>query len=180
MDIEIKNKSFLKKIPPDLLLLTQSVYMPMGLVLQNLTLENESADYGASNFSINNLQIKFRIGKITPTKIGQFVTFWKRIGKGPIAPYDVNDPFDLLVVSVRTHGHFGQFIFPKEVLCEKGIVSKNGKGGKRAMRVYPIWDKTESLQARKTQDWQSKYFNEIPENFDVDFESIKHLFSESL
>jgi hypothetical protein len=38
-------------------------------------MENESADYGTSEFTLNNYAIKFRVGKITPTKVGQFVTF---------------------------------------------------------------------------------------------------------
>ena len=90
--------------------------------------ESESADYGASEFTIKHRSIKFRVGKITPTKVGQFVTFWKRIGEGPILPYEFTNSFDFLVVSVRGENHFGQFVFPKAVLCEKGIVSCNGEG----------------------------------------------------
>ena len=176
MDIELKNKSFLKEVHPDLLLAEQFVYKPFGLVLQNLKIEDESADYGASEFTFNNRLIKFRVGKITPTKVGQFVTFWKRIGKGPILPYDIHDLFEFLVVSVHAEGYLGQFIFPKNVLCEKGIISCNGKEGKRAMRVYPPWDKTNSSQAKKTQDWQLKYFIKTSEQMDVDFARVKHLF----
>ena len=69
-------------------------------------------------------------------------------------PHDLEDPFDFFVVSVRHGKSFGQFVFPKAVLCEKGIVSKEGLGGKRAMRIYPPWDITESRQANKTQTWQ--------------------------
>jgi len=123
--------------------------------------ESESEEYGAAIFEINNKRVKFRKAKITPTKIGQFVTFWKRIGKGPIMPHDVTDPFDLFVVSVRTPDQFGQFVFPKAVLYEKGIVSKDGEGGKRAMRVYPPWDITDSRQAMQSQAWQLEYFFEI-------------------
>ncbi len=36
----------------------------------------------------------------------------------------------------------------------KGIISLSKQGGKRAMRVYPPWDKPESKQAAKTQVWQ--------------------------
>lgn len=149
-------------IHPDLLSAQELFYKPNGFVLQNLKLENESSDYGAAEFTIANLRIKFRAAKITPTKTGQFVTFWKRVGKGPILPYDLNDPFDLLVVSVRSTNRFGQFVFPKSVLCEKGLVSKEKVGGKRAMRVYPPWDKVDSSQAKKTQAWQMQYFFEIP------------------
>ncbi len=137
MVIEPKSKHLSKISHPDLLLADNLIYKPSGLALQNLKTEDESADYGAAEFTINNHAIKFRVGKITPTKVGQFVTFWKRIDEGPIMPYDSNDSFDFLVVSVRAENHFGQFVFPKAILCEKGIVSCNGKEGKRAMRIYP-------------------------------------------
>ena len=168
-------KTSLKTVHPDLLLMQKLFYEPTGLTIQNLRAEDESADYGAAEFESNHRKIKFRIGKITPTKTGQFVTFWKRIGKGPILPYDLDDPFDLLVVSVRTSNHFGYFIFPKTVLCEKGIVSKNKKGGKRAMRIYPSWDRADNPQAKKTQAWQLLYFFEIQEK--LDFSRIKPLFN---
>lgn len=146
----------------DLLAAQNLAYGPSGLTCDKIAGEAESAEYGAFEFEMNNLRIKFRVGKITPTKMGQFVTLWKRIGKGPILPYDSTDPIDLFVVSVRTPKHFGQFVFPKAILCEQGVLSKEGKGGKRAMRVYPPWDTAENPQARKTQAWQLLYFFEIP------------------
>ncbi len=150
-------------------------YKPSGLVLKNFKTEDESVDYGASEFTINSRFVKFRVGKITPKKVGQFVTFWKRIGKGPILPYDLSDSFDFLVVSVHAEKHFGQFVFPKAVLCEKGVLSCNGKGGKRAIRVYPPWDDTDNSQARKTKDWQLRYFiNFSEDNFDC--ARMRHLF----
>jgi hypothetical protein len=165
--IKLESKTFSKKIHPDLLIAEELIYKPSGFALQNVTIEDESAEYGASEFTINNHSIKFRVAKITPTKVGQFVTFWKRLGKGPILPYDFKDPFDFLVVSVRSGQNLGQFVFPKAVLCEKGIISCNGKEGKRAMRVYPPWDKTDNSQANKTQTWQLQYFIEFSEsNFD--------------
>lgn len=177
MIVEPKGKHPSKMIHPDLLLAEDFIYKPAGLVLQNLKIEDESADYGASEFTIENRSIKFRVGKITPTKIGQFVTFWKRIDRGPILPYDFNDAFDFLVVNVRSENDFGQFIFPKAVICEKGIVSCNGKEGKRAMRVYPPWDKADNSQAKKTQAWQLQYFIKFSEH-GFDFARMRHLFDE--
>ena len=138
--------------------------------------EKESEEYGAFTFEMNNQRICFRVAKTTPTKTGQFVTLWKRIGKGPILPFDMADTIDLFIVSVRSAKHFGQFVFPKEILCEKGIVSKNGKGGKRAIRVYPAWDIADNNQAKKTQAWQLKYFFEIQPSDRVDVARIKKLF----
>lgn len=147
MVIEVKDNIFSKSVHPDLLLAEDIIYKPARLVLENLKIEDESENYGAAEFTINNHSIKFRVGKITPTKVGQFVTFWKRIGKGPIMPYEFTDSFDFLVVSVRAENHFGQFVFPKAVLHEKGIISSNEKEGKRAMRIYPPWDKADNSQA---------------------------------
>jgi hypothetical protein len=155
---------------------SQSVYEPSGFTCSNLVKESESEEYGACEFQMNNLRIKFRVGKITPTKIGQFVTLWKRIGNGPIMPHDLNDAVDFFVVSVRHDNHFGQFVFPKSILHRQGIVAKDGKGGKRAIRVYPPWDITQSPQAKKTQSWQLKYFLEIEADKGVNKNDVKKLF----
>jgi hypothetical protein len=172
--IELKDNLLSKRVHPDLLLTEDSVYKPSKLILENLRIEDESEDYGAAEFTLNNHFIKFRVGKITPTKVGQFVTFWKRPGKGPILPYDFNDSFVFLVVSARAENHFGQFVFPKAVLCEKGIVSSREKEGKRAMRIYPPWDKADNSQAKKTQVWQLQYFIKFSEP-DFDFARIRSL-----
>ena len=162
-------------IHPDLITAQRLAYAPNGFACKNITQEAESQEYGACEFEMNNRRIKFRVAKITPTKIGQFVTLWKRIGDGPIMPFDVSDPVDLFVVSVRKDEHFGQFVFPKNILYEKGFVSKNGNGGKRAMRVYPPWDVTDSPQAKKTQAWQIIYFVEIQPTIDIDH--VRNLFN---
>ncbi len=146
---------------PDLIAAQKLAYEPNHILISHLIKEEESQEYGAFTLEINHRRIKFRVAKITPTKTGQFVTLWKRIEKGPILPYDMDDPIDLFVISVRTSQHFGQFVFPKTVLCEKGIVSKNRQGGKRAIRLYPPWDTPDSKQAKNTQMWQRLYFFEI-------------------
>lgn len=172
-----KNSTSLIAVPQDLLLAIQFVYKPSGLICKNFIKEVESEDYSASIFEMNNMQIKFRVGKITPTKIGQFVTLWKRGDVGIILPYDLTDPVDLFVVSVRRGENFGQFVFPKRVLFEKGIVSKEGKGGKRAMRIYPPWDVATNQQAKKTQVWQLLYFFEIPNEEKIDIDRVQKLFN---
>ncbi|MFA6065677.1 MAG: MepB family protein [Candidatus Babeliaceae bacterium] len=163
-------------IHPDLLAVQKLAYIPSGLMCTDIVQEAESQEYGACEFTMNNKRIKFRVSKITPTKIGQFVTLWKRSSAGPIAPYDMADAIDFFVVSVRTAEHFGQFVFPKYVLHEHGFVSQYGKGGKRAMRVYPPWDVTDSAQAQKTQSWQVRYFFEIDQNGSIDTAKIQKLF----
>lgn len=134
------------------------VFNKLGLKIKSISLEKESADYNACQLLLNEKKALFRTAKITPTKTGQFVTLWKRIPKGPIAPFAIEDNFDLVIINTETENHFGQFVFPKSILIEKGIFSTASKEGKRAIRVYPPWDKTTSKQAQQTQQWQLKYF----------------------
>lgn len=171
-----KRDSSLKDMHIDLLTAQKSAYNPSGLMAKNFLIEPESEVYGACVFEMHHRCIKFRVGKTTPIKTGQFVTLWKREGMGEILPHDMEDPVDIFVVSVRDCENFGQFVFPKEVLCEKGVISKNRKGGKRAMRVYPPWNLPKNRQAQKTQNWQLMYFFDIPLNEGVDVVRIRKLF----
>ena len=106
------------------------------------------------------LCIEYRSAKVTPKKIGQFVTLYKRVKDSPILPYDAEDGIDFVVVDVKTKNHSGQFVFPKDVLIENGIFSVKQQGGKRASRLYLPWDLPQSLQAKKSQKWQIHYFKE--------------------
>jgi hypothetical protein len=166
-------------IHPDLIATKDLVYTPCKLTHSQLTMEPESAEYGAGTFTLENFAVRFRVAKTTPIKIGQFVTLWKRIGNNPIQPYDISDNVDFFVVSTRKDNHFGQFVFPKSVLCEQGVMSVKVKGGKLAIRVYPPWDKTLNRQAQKTQQWQLEYFLEIPEDGKIDCDRAKMLYSKS-
>lgn len=159
--MSIQKKVSAERMHPDLIAAQKFAYAPIGLTIDHFAAEAESKKYAAAEFKMNDLNIKFRVAKITPTKVGQFVTLWKRIGKGPIQPFDMADPFDLFVISVRTADDFGQFVFPKTVLHEKGIISKDGKGGKLAIRVYPPWYVADNKQAISTQKWQLLYFFKI-------------------
>ncbi|WP_342219511.1 MepB family protein [Rickettsiella endosymbiont of Miltochrista miniata] len=163
---------------PDLLATKDLVYSPLHFHYSIPQVEADNAEYGAYFFTLQGRRIKFRVAKITPTKIGQFVTVWKRVGKQPIQPYDVLDPFDLLVISTRRGELFGQFVMPKSVLVQQGILSKAGQGGKRALRVYPPWDQACSRQAQTTQHWQLRYFLEIPHNKPFDRVRAQHLYQQ--
>ena len=153
------------------------LYDQCNFTLLKLNAEEESSEYGACTFILNNLNIRFRVAKITPKKIGQFVTLWKRIGEGPTQPYDSNDDVAFFVISTRCDNHFGQFIFPKPVLIEKDIFSLNGNGGKCGIRVYPPWDKAENSQAKRTQKWQLQYFLNLTSGTPVDLEHAESLYS---
>ncbi|NEA52676.1 MepB family protein [Streptomyces sp. SID13666] len=152
----------------DLLAAKTRVYDVNGFVCSRPVPEPESADYGAHEFTLDGASVRFRVARTTPTKIGQFVTVWKRSPEGPIQPFDSTDAVDLLVVSSREDQHFGQFVFPRDVLCERDVVSRNGVGGKRAFRVYPPWATAVNRQARASQAWQLRYFLRIPEDGPAD------------
>jgi hypothetical protein len=159
-----------KTFPPDLILAKKFVYDFCNLDCTQPFPETESTDYSAYRFSINKKNICYREAKITPTKTGQFVTLWKRNTSKTIEPFDYSDSIDFVIISVRKENNFGQFIFPKAVLLQKGVFSTSTKEGKRATRVYPPWDFTTSKQAQKTQQWQLNYFLELSEN---DFNSSR-------
>lgn len=164
-------------IHKDLLETKEQLYDACVLECTQPIPEAESADYGAYTFNINKRAVVYRVAKITPTKVGQFVTLWKRSPKGPIAPFEITDDIDLFIVSTRNGSHFGQFIFPKSILHQKGILSDDKKEGKRAIRVYPPWDSTTSKKAQKTQQWQLDYFVALPSDKPVDLDLIKKLIS---
>lgn len=145
-----------------------SVYDPAGFTCSQPVPEPESADYAAHRFTLDGRSVAFRVARTTPTKAGQFVTVWQRSAEGPIRPFDLDDGVDLFVISSRADGRFGQFVFPCDVLCERGIVSRNGEGGKRGFRVYPPDAITTSSQARGTQAWQVNYFLDIGESGPAD------------
>jgi len=169
-------------LPPELLAAEKYAYAPSNIKITNLEQEQESQEYGALRFQIDNLKILFRSAKITPTKNGQFVTIWKRINNSPIMPFDVNDPIDLVIIGVHQggqHNRWGQFVFPKSILLEKKIFSHNNQGGKRAIRVYPPWDQAENRQAQATQHWQLVYFFEFGPHRKPDPQKINLLIKNS-
>ena len=118
-----------------------------------------------------------RIGKTTPKKHGQFVTLWNRSKDGIIIPLDAADEFDFVVICVRKESNFGQFVFPKSALLEKGILSVNGDGGKLALRVYPPWESSLNKQALKSQKWQVGYFLNATAEQEIDLRRAQRLYS---
>lgn len=150
------------------------VYQKCSLQLEGFTHELEGVAYDACQFELNGKKVLCRSAKITPKKIGQFVTFWNRNAEGITEPFSESTLFDFYAINVRTDTRFGQFVFPKAELIRKGIVSTKTKDGKRGFRVYPIWDETQNKQAVRTQKWQLNYFYEIRET--TDFEKVKALY----
>lgn len=152
----------------------KDIYDKCSLEISDFKTQIESKDYDACQFKLNGLNVLCRNAKITPKKTGQFVTFWKRNGNGPIEPYHESDEICFFLVNVQTENSLGQFVFPKEVLVKKRIISTDNREGKRAFRVYPKWNTTKSKQATITQEWQLDYFYEIAE--DINLENVRKLY----
>ncbi|MDQ0782010.1 MepB family protein [Chryseobacterium sp. W4I1] len=153
------------------------IFQPLGLKLLNMEEDRESSEYSGCSFMLDRLNIKFRTSKITPTKTGQFVTIWKRDENGETAPFDSDDPYDFYLISGSRDNNRGIFIFPKEILVEKGILSHGKKKGKRGIRVYPSWDPAESKQAMATQKWQTAYFLDLSQDEESYLSKAKLLFN---
>ncbi|RZU65147.1 hypothetical protein EV379_1469 [Microterricola gilva] len=120
-----------------------------------------NADYGAQTLTIDGLTARLRIGRVTPRKVGLFVAVWERGDDGTTRPFAAEGDTELLLVIVRDDAQLGLFTFPRRALCEHGILSVAGEGGKRGFRLYPPWSETSSAQARRTQQWQQGYFETI-------------------
>lgn len=157
-------------------MINELIYVKSGLHMSNLEFSAESSEYAACSFAVNGLKIEHRASKTTPTKMGQFVTIWKRSEEGITTPFDFSDDVDFVVITSRHGEHLGQFILPKSVLVRQGIFSQNGKGGKRGIRVYPPWDATHSRQAAGTQSWQIQYFWSLQDGIAAAHDQVRNLF----
>ena len=164
-----------KKPCADIKLIDDLVFKPCNFSLKNIEPETESQEYSAHRFQLDEKKILFRVGKITPTKTGQFVTIWKRNAEGITAPFEITDEFDFYLIATKTTTNFGVFIFPKKILHDNKILSDQTRDGKRGIRVYPIWDEATSKQAQKTQIWQTEYFLHLSNPGQIDLNRAKNL-----
>ncbi len=153
----------------------KEVYDKCSLSISRVFNEPEGKEYDACQFELNGKKIISRTAKITPKKIGQFVTCWKRNTDGITEPFNIKDAIDFYIINVKSGNNLGQFVFPKSELVKRGIISTPTKDGKRGFRVYPIWDEPQSKQAQKTQKWQLKFFYTI--NSITDFERVIRLYN---
>ena len=161
----------------NLITVKELVYDNCGFEFTNLKLNSESVEYGACSFELNGHTVEHRVSKITPAKAGQFVTIWKRNKNGVTAPFDFSDNIDFVVITSKSGDNIGQFIFPKLGLADKGIISQNGKDGKRGIRVYPPWDTVTNSQAETTKNWQTKYFVTIKSKNHAVLDRTRKLFN---
>jgi hypothetical protein len=170
-----ENKMISESKQNDLDIARESVYDKCGFTFANLIISDEGREYQACSFELNGLKIQYRASKITPTKAGQFVTVWKRDADGITTPFHISDNIDFIIVTSRSDGSLGQFIFPMDALADNNVITRNGKEGKRGIRVYPPWDIAPNKQAEKTQRWQLKYFLPIPLDNTINLAFAKEL-----
>ncbi|MBD7984244.1 MepB family protein [Sporosarcina sp. Sa2YVA2] len=138
---------------------SKMIYEPNDLLVSSVQEEKQNSKYAAGTFKISSRTVRFRVANITPTKTGQFVAFWEKDENNINQPYSYEEAPELLIITTfKNVSEFGQFIFPKEILLKKNILSSNSTKGKMALRVYPSWDSPPSKQAIKTQEWQLPYF----------------------
>ena len=159
----------------------------------------ESAKYDALFFALNNKDVVYRKGKVTPDRPGAFLAVWTRPpvenihGNKPI-PFTSNE-LDYLFVQVESHSGVtandeleqaaksGMFIFPVSLLIEKGIVSSSKNKGKTGFRVFPprsqdrgvVGTKVFSESGKKTQRWQLPYFLAMDKEGSIDSAALKKL-----
>ena len=140
---------------------TNLIYHPNHFTIQDIQEERQNSEYGAGRFLLNTKSIRFRVAKITPKKIGQFVALWEKDENDKNQPFTYDNSPDFIVINTFTENHFGQFIFPKTVLAARSILRSEHSNGKMAFRVYPSWDTPASKQAVATQKWQLLYFIDL-------------------
>lgn len=153
-------------------------YEPNHFTIKAIREETQNSDYGAGLFQLNSKSVRFRVAKVTPTKIGQFVAFWEKDLDSNNQAFSYENATDLLVINTFSNDNqsFGQFVFPKAVLVKQNILKTATVKGKMAIRVYPSWDTPTSKQAIATQKWQLPYFVVMNNNNSLQIQELIRLY----
>ncbi|GEN87177.1 MepB family protein [Oceanobacillus sojae] len=135
--------------------------------LTNILKEPQNMEYEGTTFNINENKYRSRLAKRTPKKDGYFVVFWEKDVNHCNQAFAYSESPDKIVFSIIDKDVKGQFIFPKSLLLEKGILRTNDNKGKMAIRVYPSWERSLNNSAKKTQAWQAPYFIDVSNEIDM-------------
>ncbi|KAB2480230.1 MepB protein [Staphylococcus arlettae] len=138
-----------------------------NLTITNFERERWNNDYEALNFSVSKQRIKSRLAKKTPKKAGYFVALWHKNEFAKNIPFNEADFDDKLVINIIDNQYKGQFIFTKEILIDKGIITTNAHKGKMSFRLYPLWCEDLNKSATNTQQWQLPYFIDMTNGYDA-------------
>lgn len=156
--------------------LKSQIYLPNGFKVEDLVEEGQNADYYGCKFKLNGRLVRFRVAKITPNKLGQFVSFWEKDNENKNIAYDYEQSPDLVIVTCFTSEKLGQFVFTKDILLKKKILKNGEDKGKMGIRVYPSWDVATSPQAKNTQKWQLEYFVDLSDLNEKTILKLKDLY----
>lgn len=171
-----KQEDLTLKMIEELNRIENAILKSIGLTITVLEKDKECEEYHGYSLQFGYKNIKFRKAKITPKKAGQFVTLWKRSSDGKTIPFDLKDNLDFYIVATAEDEQFGFFIFPKQILADKQILSAGNRGGKRGFRIYSYWDCLQNKQAEKTRSWQTEYFIDLTENRNENIEKFRSIF----
>lgn len=137
-------------------------------------LELQNEEYEGATFKLATLTYRSRLAKKTPNKKGYFVVFWEKENQNKNQAYSLKDSADKLIVTILDDQDKGQFIFPKQLLFDKGILKSEQTQGKMGIRVYPNWVVDLNKTAERTQQWQTDYFIDL--SSDIDVSRLKELY----
>lgn len=151
------------------------IFRNLGISIADITEDKECKKYDGYTFQIGIFKFKFRKAKVTPNKIGQFVTLWRRNAEKQTEPFHINDDVDFYIIAKRNNERFGFFFFPKHVMGRHQILTDNIKIGKRGFRVYPDWDIPINKQAQAAKAWQTAYFINLTDDKNTVVEKLNAL-----
>lgn len=160
-----------------------SLIVSSGFTVDDVVNDKFSEKYAGCYFCIDTLRIIFRRANVTPNKIGNFVALWKKDTSKEIGckniPYAVNEVDYCLIYTENQHLK-GVFVFPNLVLAENGILSMGDIVGKLGFRLYPEWDQPTSNVARKTQSWQLRFFINLSDAQQIDYNKFKKIITQEV
>jgi hypothetical protein len=128
----------------------------LDMSFDNIEIIEEKQNAAYEGFYIPKLNVRSRLAKQTPKKAGFFVTHYVADGDGN-RPYTVKETLNMLAICIPDEG---AFLFPKEILMEKKIITTSVIG-KMGFRVYLPTEIALNASAQKTQAWQAKYYYSV-------------------
>ncbi|MHD0396437.1 MepB family protein [Staphylococcus simulans] len=166
-----------KQIDDSIRIIKMAIGQFDDMQIDKVIAENWNEEYGAHDCVINNQKFKARLAKKTPKKSGYFLALWKKNNSNKNIPFEEVDIENKLIINIQDGNKVGQFILPKEILAEKGIIQSKQHKGKMAFRIYPTWETGLNKTAQKSQKWQTQYFADLSK--DIDKEALYRLYFES-
>lgn len=127
----------------------------------SLSYEKQNDEYEGIIFYHCSISYRSRLAEKTPNKPGYFVSFWEKDASHNNQPYLFSKAPDNTLVWVIDDNKKGVFTFPKEILLKKHILKTPNTKGKMGIRVYPDWEVNLNQTAKKTQEWQTHFFQRI-------------------